>query len=345
MSDEAGQPLRIAVLAPVYNDWVCADHLVKELADTVRRQSSGRPAALEIVLVDDGSLAPGPDDLATGTADAIASARIVRLERNVGHQRAICIGLCYIAEHVPCDLLVVMDSDGEDRPEDIWPLIDAAQRGHFAQIVFAARARRSEGSVFRLGYWSYRLLHRALTGIPVRFGNFSAVPAEMLHRLPLVPEMWNHYAAAVLKSRLPYVSTPIRRGTRFHGKSSMNITSLTMHGVSAMSVFAELVSVRLMTMAGLTGLVLLGCSAGILWLNGYGMSWVLLAAVALAGFGTPMLLMLGIFMLAIHAFRGTASFLPKRDYRLFVRSVTPLHTGSEREAPPAPFATAAKEPA
>ena len=41
--------------------------------------------------------------------------------------------------------------------------------------------------------------------------------------------------------------------------------------------------------------------------------------------GVLIVLILGAFMLAIHAFRGAASFLPKRDYRLFLRSVNSLN--------------------
>jgi polyisoprenyl-phosphate glycosyltransferase len=46
---------------------------------------------------------------------------VIKLKRNVGHQRAIAIGLNYVADHHPdIACTVVMDSDGEDTPS-IYP--------------------------------------------------------------------------------------------------------------------------------------------------------------------------------------------------------------------------------
>jgi hypothetical protein len=46
--------------------------------------------------------------------------------RNLGHQRAIAIGLGYLKATVPGKFLIVMDSDGQDRPEDVRRLLAAA---------------------------------------------------------------------------------------------------------------------------------------------------------------------------------------------------------------------------
>ena len=40
----------------------------------------------------------------------------------------------------------------------------------------------------------------------MRVGNFSVIPRDLLSRLVVVSELWNHYAAAVFKSRLPFVT-------------------------------------------------------------------------------------------------------------------------------------------
>ena len=44
-------------------------------------------------------------------------------------------------------------------------------------------------------------------------------------RLVVVSELWNHYAAAVLRSRIPYAIIPTDRGTRIAGKPTMNWTA------------------------------------------------------------------------------------------------------------------------
>ena len=49
--------------------------------------------------------------------------QILHLQRNIGHQKAIAVGLAYIKENLACDKVLVMDSDGEDKPEDAAALL------------------------------------------------------------------------------------------------------------------------------------------------------------------------------------------------------------------------------
>src|ERR1039458_7604798 len=110
-----------------------------------------------------------------------------------------------------------MDADGEDRPADIRVLAEKFHQDGQRSIVFAARAKRLERVMFRFLYHVYRLLHWSPTGDSVRVGNFSIIPFESLGRLVVVPEIWNHYAAAVIRSRLRFESIPIARGKRLSG--------------------------------------------------------------------------------------------------------------------------------
>ena len=85
-----------------------------------------------------------------------------------------------------------------------------------------------------------------LTGERVRVGNFSAIPPSLLPRLVAVSELWNHYAAAVFKSRIPYITIPTARGVRYAGQSTMNYVALVTHGLSAMAAFGDRIGVRLL---------------------------------------------------------------------------------------------------
>jgi 2-polyprenyl-3-methyl-5-hydroxy-6-metoxy-1,4-benzoquinol methylase len=81
-----------------------------------------------------------------------------------------------------------------------------------------------------------------LTGISVRVGNFSILPRSYLSTLIVLSELWNHYAAAVFRSRLKFEMIPIPRGRRIAGASRMNFVSLVTHGLSAASVFSDIVA-------------------------------------------------------------------------------------------------------
>lgn len=137
-----------------------------------------------------------------------------------------------------------MDSDGEDRPEDVEHLIEHA-RSRKDTIVFAHRKKRSEGFVFRNFYKLYKLIFKLLTGKQIGFGNFSFVPASKLNNTANLSEIWNHYSGAIIKSRIPFSSVSVDRGTRYKGESKMNFISLVLHGISAISVHVESVLVRL----------------------------------------------------------------------------------------------------
>jgi polyisoprenyl-phosphate glycosyltransferase len=129
-----------------------------------------------------------------------------------------------------------MDSDGQDRPIDIALLLASSCR-HPRHVVLARRAKRSESYAFRACYGVYRLLFYALTGQPISFGNFCVIPIAAVRRLAHMPELWNNLAASIMRSRLSYTMVPTTRGGRLAGRSQMNLVSLILHGLTAMSVY------------------------------------------------------------------------------------------------------------
>src|SRR5260221_11216676 len=108
---------RIVILIPMFNDWDAADLLLTDLD----RALAGEPMSAEILFIDDGSTLPMPDTFARRQFMALQAVDTLQLRRNLGHQRAIAIGLVYVYENIPCSAVVVMDADGEDRPSQIQP--------------------------------------------------------------------------------------------------------------------------------------------------------------------------------------------------------------------------------
>ena len=224
-----------AVVTPVYEDGQSFASLCRDLA----RVDAG--GALEILAVDDGSTHEPP------AIDAIREAglagRIVRLKRNSGHQAAIWVGLAVAASEPRYAGAVVMDSDGEDRPENVPTLIAAVEAGSNAAV--ARRGRRTESLPFRLFYRFYRRFFRLLTGRQIRFGNFCALDRRALLRLTAMQETRIHLAAAVIKSRLRRVELSCDRGRRYDGRSQMNFYDLALHGIRAVAVFDDAVLTRM----------------------------------------------------------------------------------------------------
>ena len=117
--------------------------------------------------------------------------------------------------------------------KDVPRLIEKCRETGNQKMVFAVRAKRSEGRVFTLFYSLYKGLFKLLTGQSIHVGNFSLVPRRILHRLVHVSEIWNHYAVGVIKSKIPTVEILANRGRRMAGESRMNFVSLVVHGLSA----------------------------------------------------------------------------------------------------------------
>ena len=63
--------------------------------------------------VDDGSLGVAGVGDCWAKPSTITDIEVVQLRRNVGHQRAIAIGLCYVETTTSADFIVVMDADGK----------------------------------------------------------------------------------------------------------------------------------------------------------------------------------------------------------------------------------------
>jgi hypothetical protein len=313
---------RVAILMPVFNDWDVADVLLRQL-DEVCLGAGLRP---RVVLVNDGSTQdPAADPFLTWKPQALGRVEVLDLYCNLGHQRALCVGVFYINQQDPESTILVMDADGEDSPADIVWLF----RKYFAErnrkAVFAERGRRMEGLVFKLFYQLYRAVHFALVGFDIRIGNFSVLPPSLAASLLRCSDFWNHYAATVVKLKLPMSTVRTDRARRLKGKSKMSFFRLIVHGLSAMAVYNDNVGARVLVFAtsvlvlsSLIFAVVLGIRAG--------------TTLAIPGWATTVTGLLSLFVLQIVtitllfcfnvlASRGMQVFIPMRDCATFISGI------------------------
>jgi glycosyltransferase involved in cell wall biosynthesis len=306
----------IVVVTPVFEDSEASSRLFAELARVLG-------PGLRIVAVDDGSVRTvvDPASIAAAGLDGV----VIRLKRNVGHQRAIAIGLSYVAEHLAhASCIVVMDSDGEDRPESIPEMIAALGP---SGVVVAKRRNRVESLLFRGFYAVYRWLFQIATGRGISFGNFMALSPESLRRLVAMQELWTHVAACVLASKLPVRLLPLDRGPRYAGSSHMNFVGLALHGFRALMVFAEDVLVRVgIACALVAALSVLGMAAAVL-LKVIGFAtpgWfsVALAIMQLIFMQTGTLVLVSLMLTGVVR-SGSIALLDWRDFVAAIREVDP----------------------
>lgn len=246
---------RLVVVTPVYEDAEASSRLFEELAVQFGKQ-------VYVVAVDDGSVRQ-PLEL-PALERAQLNGVILQLRRNVGHQRAIAIGLSYVAEHIsPGQNVIVMDSDGEDVPATISELLERLDSDHLDAVV-AQRKSRVETLKFKAFYEVYKRFFKLMTGRTISFGNFMALKPVAVKRLVAMQELLIHVAAALLASKLRIAVCAIDRGPRYAGQSKMNFVGLALHGFRALMVFAEDVLVRVgIVCALIAGLSVVGAVAAI----------------------------------------------------------------------------------
>jgi polyisoprenyl-phosphate glycosyltransferase len=314
---------QIAIVIPVYNDWSA----VRQLLPLIDR---ALPCQARVLLVDDASNeeleGAWPQDFAS-----ITDVSILHLRRNLGHQRAIAMGLVHVYQNwvdrnvLGVDAVVVIDGDGEDRPSDIPKLLEQFVAEGGSKVVFAARTRRLENVSFRFFYHAYRLLHKILTGVSVRVGNFSVLPPRALGRLMVVSELWKHYAAAVMRSRIPYTSVPIPRGPRLAGRSKMNFVGLLVHGLSAITMYGDEIGARLLALSAIAifiAVALVGVVGGMHLFTGVAIpEWAIYVTGILLIIMAQALSASLALVYVIVSGRAELSFLPIRDAAYFIESV------------------------
>lgn len=310
-------PEHFVIIIPQFNDWEALNLLIEKINADLNTPILKNTT---LFVVDDCSSIYRTKPLAHFEGREI---KVMRLYRNLGHQKAIAIGLSYVAENMQADKVIVMDADGEDAPGDINKLV-ARSLEEPDKIIFAERNKRTENLLFRSFYIIYKLVFKLLTGKVITFGNFSLIPKQRLQNLVRVSEIWNNYPGGIIKSRIPYDSVLTNRATRLAGESKMNFVSLVLHGLSAISVMVDTTAVRIMIFS----ILMSGLSVVFI---------IVIIFLKLIGNATPgwastlgstlMIVMLQSFLISLFLvfmvlqYRSQQHFIPAVHYRDFVEKV------------------------
>ena len=228
---------KFKILIPLYNDWKSVSKLLNEIDS----QTNNWDAEVSIIIVNDAST-----EKKSGLESIfkkIKSVKILNMKKNQVHQRCIATGLKYICENEDFDRVIIMDADGEDRPEELNDFFKKAKENPNMTIT-GNRFKRSEGFVFKVLYEAHKLLTLIFTGKLIKFGNFSCLPKNHVQQLVQKPYLWNSYSSSVVRTIDERTFIPSTRGTRYVLPSKMNFFALIFHSLSIISVFRNAVIIR-----------------------------------------------------------------------------------------------------
>jgi hypothetical protein len=235
---------KVYCLTPVYNDGDSLKILIEQIE--LIQHSLPKNITLSVVVVNDGSTEESVLDIHSFKIPII----LLNLKVNIGHQRAIAVGLQYINMEInDCAYILVMDGDGEDKPEDIPVLIEKCLSEQRDKIIFAQRKKRQESLLFKTGYFFYKYFFYFLTGQKISFGNFSIIPKSLVAKVVNQNNIWNHYSGGIIQSKIPFDKVLIDRGKRYKGTSKMNFNNLIIHGLSSIAVYFDYLSIRILRLS------------------------------------------------------------------------------------------------
>ena len=228
--------IKINILIPVYNDW---DSVFK-LLENINSEVSTLNYDFSVIIVNDASIESRPE-LSTDFNN-LSSIQIINMKKNKGHARCNAAGLKYINENENFDHIILMDGDGEDRPEELNLLFNKIKESP-TKVVTADRIKRSEGPLFQLLYQMHKILTYTFTGKLIKFGNYSCLTKDAVAQLVKESSIWSSFSGSVAKFIKERESVNSIRGKRYFGPSQMNLFNLLIHSFSIIGVFRLLRSV------------------------------------------------------------------------------------------------------
>jgi undecaprenyl-phosphate 4-deoxy-4-formamido-L-arabinose transferase len=141
----------VSVVIPIYNEGASVPELYRRTFAALDRG----PRTYELIFVDDGST-DGTWSQLERLHDGDPHLRAIRLKRNFGQHPAMHAGLV----RARGDVLVTMDGDLQNAPEDIPRLVDAVDAGH--DVASGCRAGRRDS-------WGRTIPSRLINGMLRRF--------------------------------------------------------------------------------------------------------------------------------------------------------------------------------
>ena len=228
---------KIIILIPVFNDWESLNKLLIEVNENIK---SFEDINFDCLIVNDASTIQ-PIELKK--PDNFESVELLNMRENRGHARCNAFGIRYIFKNKKFDNLILMDGDGEDRPEEIKNLIKKVRDNPNFSVV-AKRIKRSEGFFFQSLYQLHKLITYIFTGQNINFGNYSILTKSDVEKLHSKASLWSSFSGSVKKNLKPLKEINSIRGKRYFGPSQMSIFKLIIHSFSIIAVFKYNVFLR-----------------------------------------------------------------------------------------------------
>ncbi len=225
------------ILIPVFNDW----ESLLILLNNIHILKINNLAHIKILIIDDCSTEILDKKI---EFSSFKDVEIIRNLKNIGHGKSIAYGINYLIKKNDFDYLIVMDGDGEDRPEEVKELILKSIEVP-SKTITANRIKRSENIFFKLSYILHKTLTFILTGYSIRYGNFMCIPKQDLNLIINNKNLSVSFSGTIAKFVKNKTYIHSIRGIRYLGSTKMSFLKLIRHSFLIISIFRKETVIRL----------------------------------------------------------------------------------------------------
>jgi dolichol-phosphate mannosyltransferase len=225
----------ISVVVTTYNDAVIIPELTRRLKIVLEKLD----ASFEILFVDDGST---DNTIQFLEQEHVTDTRIkfLQFSRNFGQPFALRAGI----QHASGGIVIIMDGDLQDLPEEIPKLV--APLSHGVDLVYARRAHRQDT-------WSRRFSSRLFIKIlallirdeswragdeVMLVGVFRAMNKNVVEAIKNLPEHTAYIQALIRWVGFQQTIVDVEHGKRFAGKSKYSFTKLIRYAFDGVISFS-----------------------------------------------------------------------------------------------------------
>jgi glycosyltransferase involved in cell wall biosynthesis len=207
---DATDVVGLTVIMPAFNEAPNLAEVVPRAAQVLARFPDG----FEILVVDDGST-DGTADVMTELGKHHPELRLLRLRRNYGKSTALQAGF----DRARGEIVVLMDADGQDRPEEILKLVKGLEDG--LDLATGRRVRRNDRVIKRHTSRLYNRVTSAVTGIEGEDFNsgLKAMKREVMNPLVLYGELHRYIPVLAQWNGFKVGEIAVDHAARLHGRS------------------------------------------------------------------------------------------------------------------------------
>lgn len=225
--------MKISLVIPVYNESEIIPILYSRIDKSLKKDFA--KFQREIIFIDDGSTDNTFKELEK-LHKKDSCVKVIQLSRNFGHHIAISAGL----DKTTGDIIVMMDGDLQDQPEEIVKLYKKLQEGY--DVVYAVRKNKKFGFFKRFSSYLFNTLMRHLIkeNIVINSTVFRIATKQVIQEVRSLRESNRYLVGIIGWVGFNHAPQPVEHGKRYKGKTKYTLSqqfNLALNAIFAYSAY------------------------------------------------------------------------------------------------------------